>query len=370
MQWYRRQIERLLEGTDVRLDGPRQWDLQVHDPRFYRRVLSHGSLGLGEAYMDGWWGCAQLDEMFYRLFAARLDERMAGLPYFFDSLRASLLNLQSGWRAFVIGKRHYDLGDDLYRRMLGKYMIYSCGYWKRADNLDQAQEAKLDLVCRKLCLQSGMRVLDIGCGWGEAAKFAAERYGVEVVGITVSRNQYEHARELCRGLPVDIRLQDYRDVQDSFDAIFSIGMFEHVGHKNYRRYMETVRRCLKPDGLSLLHTIGSNKSVHTTDPWIARYIFPNSMLPSARQITAAAEGLFTLEDWHNFGPGYDKTLLAWHRNFEQHWEELKQTRDERFHRMWRYFLLVSAASFRARKNQLWQIIFSPIDSRREYERLT
>jgi cyclopropane-fatty-acyl-phospholipid synthase len=242
--------------------------------------------------------------------------------------------------------------------MLDTRMIYSCGYWAEAETLEQAQEHKLDLVCRKLGLQPGMRVLDIGCGWGGAARFMAERYQVEVVGCTISAEQARLAREDCRDLSVQILLQDYRTLSGSFDRIFSIGMFEHVGHKNYRTYMETVARLLKDDGLFLLHSIGSNKTSIVVDPWIERYIFPNGMLPSARQITRASEGLFILEDWHNFGADYDKTLMAWHANFISAWPQLKHAYDQRFFRMWTYYLLSCAGGFRARDNQLWQVVFA------------
>ncbi len=241
-------------------------------------------------------------------------------------------------------------------------MIYSCGYWSGstpAHDLDDAQEAKLALVRSKLALEPGMRVLDIGCGWGGTARFLAERVGCEVVGLTVSRQQAELAREVCAGLPVEIRIQDYREIDEPFDRVFSIGMFEHVGVKNYGTYMETVRRCLRdPDGLTLLHTIGGNRSSGRTDPWMDRYIFPNSMLPSASQITTAAEGVLTMEDWHNIGPDYDPTLMAWHANVSGAWDDLSERYDERFRRMWHFYLLVSAGGFRARYLQVWQVVFS------------
>ena len=334
--------------------------MQVHDPRLYRRILAQGSLGLGEAYMDGWWDCQALDQFFDRVLRADLDSAVSSLQERFDLLRARLLNLQSHSRAFQVGERHYDIGNDLYRRMLDKKMIYSCAYWRQAETLDQAQEHKLDLVCRKLGLRKGMTLLDIGCGWGGLAAWAAEHYGVTVTGITVSRQQAARARETCRDLPVQILLQDYRSLTGRFDRIVSLGMFEHVGHKNYRTFMATVRNLLTEDGLALLHTIGGNRSTTTTDPWIERYIFPNSMLPSARQITAAAEGLLLIEDWHNFGADYDPTLMAWYRNFAAAWPELEGERyDRRFYRMWSYYLLSCAGSFRARKNQVWQIVLSP-----------
>ena len=238
-------------------------------------------------------------------------------------------------------------------------MIYTCGYWKDAENLDQAQEAKLDLTCRKIGLQPGMRVLDIGCGWSGFGKFAAEAYGAEVVGVTVSKEQVKLAQERCKGLPVETKLQNYEELGDEkFDRIVSLGMFEHVGYKNYRKFMEIAHRCLEDDGLFLLHTIGNNESATHTNPWMQKYIFPNGMMPSMAQIGKAAEKLFVVEDWHNFGSDYDKTLMAWHQNFEKHWPELKEKYGERFHRMWRYYLLQAAGTFRARDLQLWQIVLS------------
>jgi cyclopropane-fatty-acyl-phospholipid synthase len=359
---YRERLQAVLAPAGVRIDGDRDFDPQVHDDRFYARALAQGSLGLGESYMDGWWDVASLDGFLFRLLDARLDEQVHGLADIFDAVRAWITNQQDRRRSFEVGKRHYDLGNDLYAAMLGKRLVYSCGYWRRAGDLDQAQEAKLDLVCRKLGLQPGMRVLDIGCGWGEALKFAAERYGVSGVGVTVSREQAAYARELCAGLPVEIRLQDYRDLDERFDRAFSIGMFEHVGVKNYRTYFEVVRRCLDDatpgGGLFVLHSIGSNVSRRRTDPWIARYIFPNSMLPSAAQISAASEGLFVMEDWHGFGPDYDRTLQAWRANIESAWDQLPPRYDQRFRRMWRYYLAGAMASFRARRIQLWQVAFS------------
>ena len=369
---FRDRIQSLLRDADVRIDGDRPWDLRMHDRRLPARLLAGGSLALGESYMDGWWDAESLDGLLFRLLGARVDRRAPGLADAWDALRARVVNLQAGRRSFEVGERHYDLGNDLYGAMLGKRMVYSCGYWRDAADrplatLDEAQEAKLDLVCRKLGLRAGMRVLDIGCGWGEALKFMAERHGVSGVGITVSREQATHARELCAGLPVEIRVQDYRDLvtgRDArFDRVFSIGMFEHVGVRNYRTYFDVARRCLAEDspegGLFLLHSIGHNRSVRHTDPWIARYIFPNSMLPSAAQIAEAVEGRFVIEDWHNFGHDYDLTLQAWRANIEAAWDVLPPRYDERFRRMWRYYLAGAMAGFRARRLQLWQLVLSP-----------
>lgn len=351
--------QELLKPTGVELNGARPTDIRVNDDRLFDRVLREGSLGFGEAYMEGWWECDALDETMTRILNAGIDKEVARNPnVWMAALRARVFNLGHKAKAFEIGEKHYDIGNDLYEAMLDSRMVYTCGYWKQASNLDEAQEAKLDLVCRKINLKEGDRVLDIGCGWGSFAKFAAKRYGAHVVGITVSKEQVELGRKRCEGLPVEIRLQDYRDLDETFDHIVSLGMFEHVGVKNYRTYMEVVRRCLKDDGLFLLHTIGGNISANHTDPWIDTYIFPNSMLPSVKQIAAAGEGLFVMEDWHNFGPDYDKTLMAWYRNVEDAWSGLQGKYSERFHRMWRFYLLTCAATFRSRRNQLWQIVFS------------
>ncbi|MDD3618266.1 MAG: cyclopropane fatty acyl phospholipid synthase [Desulfobulbaceae bacterium] len=356
---FRQKAEELLALADVRVDGPRPWDIRVHNDDFYPEVLCRASLGLGESYMDGWWDCPELDQFFFRILRAGLDSSVKKGTEYFCLLRSVLFNLQKPSRAFQIGRRHYDIGNGLYAAMLDRRLIYSCACWDNASTLDEAQEAKLDLIFRKLNLEPGMKVLDIGCGWGGAAKFAAQRYGVEVVGITVSREQAAYAEKSCRGLPVEIVMRDYRDVEGRFDRVFSIGMFEHVGFKNYRTYMQKVRKCLKDDGLFLLHTIGSNRSSYTIDPWIERYIFPNSMLPSAKQICAAAENLFVVEDFHNIGSNYDATLMHWFRNFDANWDTLKTSYDERFYRMWKYYLLSCAGSFRARRNQVWQIVLSP-----------
>ena len=276
------------------------------------------------------------------------------------ALRAKLFNRQSVNRAFEVGEKHYDLGNDLYKAMLDKRLCYSCAYWKDAKTLDQAQEAKLELVCKKMNVKPGMRILDIGSGWGSFAKYAAEKHGAHVVGLTVSREQLAFGRELCKGLPVEFRLQDYRDIDEPFDAILSIGMMEHVGYKNYHTYMQVIDRCLKEDGIAFLHTIGANQSIAVGEPFSDKYIFPNGMLPSITQLSKAMEGIFVIEDLHNLGPHYDPTLMAWHANFEKAWPDLREKYGERFHRMWRYYLLSSAGAFRSRNQQLWQIVFTRI----------
>lgn len=351
-------VENILAEGDIRIGGDRPWDIHVHDDRFYQRVLRDGALGLGESYMEGWWDAARLDEFFYHLLGIDLTKVSMPWKRKLTVLQERLINRQSGRRAFVIGERHYDRGNDLFKVMLDRRMTYTCAYWKNARNLDEAQEAKLDLTCRKIGLRPGDRVLDIGCGWGSFLKFAAENYGATGVGVTVSEQQVALGREMCAGLPVELRLQDYREVDERFDHVVSLGMFEHVGPKNYRTYFEVARRCLADDGLFLLHTVGNRITDTTTDPFTERYIFPNSVIPSIAQIGSAIEGLFVMEDWHNFGAYYDPTLMAWNANFEAGWPVLRERYGDTFYRMWRFFLLSAAGSFRVRKMQLWQIVLS------------
>jgi len=352
-------VAELLSSAGVHFNGNNPWDIQVYNKAFYERILTDGSLGAGETYMENWWDCSRLDELFSRLLKSSVEERIrTNWRLLLEIFLTKNFNLQSRTRSFRIGEKHYDLGNDLFMRMLDRRMNYTCGYWKDTVTLDEAQENKLDLTCRKLNLKPGMHILDIGCGWGSFAKFAVENYGVKVTGITVSKEQVELGKKMCEGLPIDLRLMDYRGLNERFDHIVSLGMFEHVGYKNYRDYMKVVYRCLKDEGLFLLHTIGSNYSSTFTDPWINKYIFPDSMLPSISQIGKAIEGLFVMEDWHNFSADYDKTLMTWHKNFLSQWDELKEKYDSKFFRMWNYYLLSCAGAFRSRKNQLWQIVLS------------
>lgn len=352
--------EGILGFAGVKINGNNPWDIQIHNDEFFKRAITEGELGMGESYMDCWWDANKVDELIYKILRAKLDEKIRLKKSILMKLvTARLLNMQSKQRAFVIGEKHYDLGNDLFQNMLDKRMNYSCAYWKGANSLDEAQENKLELICRKLYLKPLMRILDIGCGWGAFGKYAAEKYDVEVVGITVSKNQVELGRKLCGSLPVEFRLIDYRNINEKFDRIVSVGMVEHVGCKNYKTFFEIANKCLKDEGLFLLHTIGNFKSEKTSNPWTNKYIFPNGMLPSVAQIGKAIENLFVMEDWHNFGIDYDKTLMAWHNNFVKNWDKLENKYSERFFRMWKYFLLSAAGSFRSRRyNQLWQIILS------------
>jgi cyclopropane-fatty-acyl-phospholipid synthase len=354
-------LAELVESAGVTFNGEHPWDIQVHNNETYRRILTHGSLGFGESYMDGMWDSHYLDELFNRLLSFDIEEKMVGwarIRLLGEVVRQSLFNLQSTKRAFHIGEQHYDTGNDVFEAMLDSSMSYSCGYWANATDLEQAQYDKLDMICRKLELQQGETLLEIGCGWGGLAQHAAEHYGVEVTGITVSKEQQKLAQQRCLGLPIKIELMDYRDLKGQFDKVVSVGMFEHVGPKNYPAYFDNVLRLMKDDSLFLLHTIGVYKTCKLADPWIDKYIFPNGKLPSAAQITDVLNDRFLIEDWHNFGQDYDKTLLAWWKNFDTAWPQLQEKYSRRFYRMWKYYLHSCAGFFRSRQGQLWQLVLS------------
>lgn len=349
----------LLQKAGITLNGSAPYDLQVHNEALYFRTFSQGALGLGEAYMDKWWDCERLDIFFEKVLRAHLEKELQP-PFrvWLKRIVSKFINFQSRPLVKKMAKTHYDLGNSLFTAMLGKKMMYSCGYFKDTADLDAAQTAKLRLSCEKLQLKPGLRVLDIGCGFGEFAKFASENYGVEVVGITISKQQYEFAEQYCKNLPVEIRCQDYRDIKETFDRVISIGMFEHVGYNNYPLFMKIVNQSLRKDGIFLLHTIGIDEPTPLTNEWTSKYIFTAGSLPSLSQIAATTERKFVMEDWQNFGAYYDPTLMAWHQNFVHHWPQLSHHYDERFYRMWTYYLLSCAGAFRARTLQLWQVVFS------------
>ncbi|MBC8950534.1 MULTISPECIES: cyclopropane fatty acyl phospholipid synthase [Xenorhabdus] len=357
--WHRIAHE-LLQETDIDINGKRPFDIRIKNPDFYKRVLKKGSLGLGESYMDGWWECDRLDIFFYKVLRAGLEHRIPkNVKDIFKIIISRIFNLQSPKRAWIVGEEHYNLGNDLFTRMLDPHMQYSCGYWKDANTLEEAQSHKLRLICEKLQLSPGMTLLDIGCGWGGLAAYAAENYGVSVTGVTISAEQQKYAQEHCKDLNVKIILEDYRNLDLQFDRVVSVGMFEHVGPKNYDNYFNIVKKNLKPDGLFLLHTIGSNIDKLGSDAWISKYIFPNGCLPSIAKIAKATTGKFVMEDWHNFGADYDRTLMAWYERFIASWHEIEHNYSPRFKRMFSYYLNACAGAFRARDIQLWQIVFSP-----------
>lgn len=354
----KKRVKELFDVAGITINGKRAYDIQVHNQNFYARLLAGGSLALGESYMDGWWDVEKLDLFCTKLFRAKLESRIITLKHIAAHIYSRVANLQSLKRSKQVAKQHYDLGNEFYEAMLDQNMQYTCGYWKDAKNLEQAQVDKLELVCKKLQLKKGEKVLELGSGWGGFARYAAKKYGVHVTTYNISEEQVKYAKKICKGLPVRVVHADYREAKGVYDKVVSIGLCEHIGYKNYAGLMKLAKRCLKDEGLFLLHTIGGNRSVTTTNPWISKYIFPNGMIPSAKQLSTASEGQFVIEDWHNLNVDYDKTLMAWYDNFERNWPKFKEQYGDRFYRMWTYYLLGCAGYFRSRKGQLWQIVFS------------
>ena len=358
MRTQQAEITALLERAGVIVDGPNPWDLQIHDQRLWNRILLRGTLGLGEAYMDGWWDCEDLAEFFNRATGAKVKEQFRVTPnLIWQHVKARLLNMQTLGRARRVARIHYN-ETDAYMATLDSRMTGSCAYWNGANTLDAAQEAKLDLVCRKIGLKAGDRVLDIGCGWGAFMGYAAEKYGARCVGVTVSADQAAYGAQRYKHLPVEFQVKDYREFSGKVDHIVSMGMFEHVGYKNFRTYFEVARRAIKDDGLFMLQTIGSPDSIKLIDPWFEKYIFPGGVLPSIAQIGAAIENLFVVVDVHNIGPHYDKTLMAWFHKFDATWPKPRDESEKRFYRMWKYYLLSSAGSFRSRAIHVWQFVLA------------
>ena len=354
-----KRFEQILEPAGIRLNGSDPWDVQVHNNALFSRIARHGTLGLGEAYIDGWWDCEALDEMITRGFRAGLEDKVRNnLRFWLYLVGSRLVNRQSRGRAFQVAEQHYDIGNDVFESMLDPHMNYSCAFWDGAQTLEEAQIAKMQMICAKLRLEPKMQVLDIGCGWGGLACWMAQHHGVSVTGVTVSNEQAQLARERCAGLPVTIEIRDYRELEGQFDRIVSVGMFEHVGPRNYRTFFGKTRSLLKDQGLFLLHTIGAGRGGFATDRWVEKYIFPNGVLPPAPTLAEHAGAFFSIEDWHNFGADYDPTLMAWYQNFNDAWPTLKDHYGERFKRMYDYYLLVCAGSFRSRENHLWQLVLS------------
>jgi cyclopropane-fatty-acyl-phospholipid synthase len=348
----------LLGEADITINGDRPWDLQVRDPRAYERVLHDGSIGFGEAFMEGWLDCRRVDQMAARAYRAELSHKVDIRTALFEAFKSKINPFGSRSRSYEIGKKHYDIGNDLFEIMLDRYMIYSCGYWRRAESLDQAQEDKLAITCRKLMLEPGMRLLDIGCGWGGLARYATEHHDVSVVGVTVSRQQLELGRRICAGYPVELRYQDYREVPDRFDRIVSVGMFEHVGRRHFKEFFEACDRCLEPSGIALLHTVGYLQE-DVINPWYDKYIMPGVEFPTIKNIVDAADGRFVLEDFHTWeGAHYDKTLMAWFERFDAGWVRLGSRYNDVFYRMWKLYLQSCAGAFRAERMRIWQLVFS------------
>ncbi|MEN9413597.1 MAG: Cfa2: cyclopropane-fatty-acyl-phospholipid synthase [Candidatus Parcubacteria bacterium] len=357
-----RELGGILAVAGITLNGPHSWDPQIRDSRVFRRVLLHGSLGAGESYMDGWWEVRDLVGMFDRLMRSGQIDKFSQLWQVFWRWRKRLMNLQSIARARIVAEQHYDLSNEFYRLWLDPTMAYTCGYWQHGvKNLHASQIAKYDLLCRKLGLKPGMRVLDIGCGWGGLARYMAKQHGVHVTGVTISKEQLAFAQEYCRGTSVSFLFSDYRLLSGQYDRIVSVGMLEHVGSKNYRPYMQAVSRLLKPGGLFVLHHIASPSEHSVVDPFFDWYIFPNSELPSRACLQRASEDVLVELDFHEFDfRDYALTLRAWYDQFVAAWpriEMLGPQFDKRFYRMWEFYLLSMESAFANGRNRLWQHVY-------------
>lgn len=349
--------------------------LDIQDDAVRRRIRREGIVGLGETFEEGRWTVERLDDLMYRVFTSPAPRFS---PFVWSKLLLTTLdqrvfNRQAGRGAFNIGLRHYDLGNDIFRCMLDESMTYTCGYWADAKTLDEAQEAKLDLICRKLDLQPGQHVLDIGCGWGNFARHAARKHGARVTGITVSQEQAALARERCDGLPVEIRLQDYRDVDEVFDHVVSIEMIEAVGRRNLPTFYRVVDRSLKEGGLFVLQAIFGNTLTRTSDRrldqfilWLLKYIFPDGYLPRSDELIPPRDTDLRIEDWQRYFDDYERTLLAWASRFNDGWDGIADQYDDNFRRRWNFYLHGCAAAFRARLVDVGQIVYTKGGSTRRF----
>lgn len=360
MKHSRRILEDLLGLADVRINGSRPWDLRVHEKGFFDRVLAYGSIGLGESYTAGWWDCDALDEFFCHVLLAELDKVVARrYQIWLGALVAQFMTRVRPGSRFAVAEQHYDLGNDLFEAMLDRSMSYSCAYWKDVTSLDAAQAAKLAMIGEKMGLDSRHHLLDIGCGWGGLAVYAAGTCGTKVTGVTISHEQAKLARQRTKDLPVQILLQDYRETCGRYDRIASIGMFEHVGPAAYRDYFLKARSLLAPGGNFVLQTIVNDRSPRV-DPWLEKHIFPNSVAPSLAQIVRATEGLFSIRHLEDIGLYYDPTCMAWFSNFRAGWPKLRDKYGGPFKRKWEYYLQMAAGNFRARASRVLQIVLTPL----------
>lgn len=347
--------------------------ITVNNKQFYKNMVSNGELGFAESYMDGHWDCSDLSAITYQLLI-NLDKLENALMKQSLTVGASLLK-QHISRLFQYNTReiskkmievHYDIGNDLYEKMLGKTMGYTCAYYYKPNmTLDEAQIAKFELVARKLHLKEGMTVLDMGCGWGQQAKYIADKYKVTILAVSLSKEQINWANENNKSDRVTYKLMDYRDVKGKFDRVYSIGMLEHVGLNNYPVFFNKSYDVLKDDGILLVHFISTNPPKAKLSPFIDKYIFPNAYIPKKKDIIGSfLDNKWSLEDWQNIGVSYNTTLLAWYDNIKD-WKGLDNY-DKRFRRMWEFYLLGCASSFKAENDCLWQIVFTKLSNKKTH----
>lgn len=372
-------------GVNIVEKNYSQTEFKSHDIRldsclkksFFRKVYANPSLGLAESYfLDHAWVCDDLVGLIDRIMKADLLSKLSlvmklrlvlkSLPQFFKTWVFNKVRS----KPYEIGQQHYDKGNSLYKEMLGSDdMTYSCGLWDDADDLKQAHLNNFDRACQNMKLKPGMKVLDVGCGNGSFLKYAAEKYGIEGVGITVSEEQAKFAREFCEDLSIKIMVRDYRELGEEFfgyfDAIASFGMFEHVGPRNHQTYFKMISKYLKPGARFFFHTIANFKKAIFLDPFIFKWIFPSSYVPTIKQVLNAAKEYFIhIETYDVKAENYAKTLAVWYKRFKDGWESKlrhlyydKVMQGDSFYKMWCYYLASCQALFKVNGKYVLQVVF-------------
>jgi cyclopropane-fatty-acyl-phospholipid synthase len=301
----------------------------VHDSTFYKDVLMRGSLGLGNTYIEGKWSSENIDNVIFNILSSGFYQKVAPVYDFFRNTKSKIINLQSKKGSRKVIETHYDLPAVFYSAFLDPYFQYTCGFFEGTENLNQAQINKMHMICKKLVLMPCQSVLDIGGGWGGLAQFMTEHYRVKPVVVTLSKEQANYIR--ANYSKVEVLECDYREVPDKlkgekFDAISAVGIFEHIGHKNYKTFMSVVNQCLSPGGRFLLQTIYTLSRQPEQNPWVEEHIFPNSEIPTKKLVELSARRHFTLAKDNGFQeltPNYCKTLLAWNDNLKNAVESKK-----------------------------------------------
>jgi cyclopropane-fatty-acyl-phospholipid synthase len=362
-------VEKLLDKCNIKINGTNPQDIIVHDDRFYKMVLSSGELGLAESYMYKYWSSNNLYETLYLL--SKNFNKLSYIDFnfndFLNMTKSYLFNNQTIEKALVDVQSHYDIGNDLYTRMLDNNMQYTCAFFQDTNDLNTAQEQKMDLIGQKLNLKPGDTLLDIGCGWGYLINYLSKKYNVQGLGITLSEEQLKYAEiNFKNNSNASYKLMDYRNIPKDmkFTKIVSVGMLEHVGNKNYEEYFDIVHDHLTDDGIALIHTIGCQNSLRgissgsgSGSKFIDKYIFPNGHIPTWDEISPIVSKKFLIQDWQNFGKYYDNTLQSWYKNINSKWDEIPNY-DEKFKRMWNFYLLGCAANFNLCHMNLWQILIT------------
>eukprot|EP00928_Gymnodinium_smaydae_P010979 TRINITY_DN14121_c0_g5_i1.p1 TRINITY_DN14121_c0_g5~~TRINITY_DN14121_c0_g5_i1.p1 ORF type:complete len:417 (-),score=86.53 TRINITY_DN14121_c0_g5_i1:242-1492(-) len=355
--------------------------IEVVDSSAWYDIITKGNFGIAEGYMHGKLKVDPLPFFLSVLNGTSVGTRrkehadvlgwVMGLVALPTDLLGLVTNQQTKDRSRRVTEQHYDAGNDLYERMLGPSMSYTCAYWKGAENLDQAQENKFDLIRRKLELAPGMKVADLGMGWGTAAEHMHKQAGVNVTGVSLSKEQVKWAQQNLAKPGLQFIWSDFRDHCEDpkymgyYDRVYSIGMMEHVGYKNYQTFFKCIKNLLKPDGLAVVHTIGEPDFVSAGDPFLEKYIFPGVVIPALSKVTPAFENDFILEDFQNFGHDYSRTLAAWSENSKAFFKENPTAYSLEFQRMWDYYLKMCEALFELRINQLWHFVLSPRPAMRQ-----